>query len=104
MENKDFKKIAHSLLVEKDWIRSFYYVLKIMQGNSVCTDLRVEFNTYRWGRKVLFDKCNLLMEKIPNEVLKHEVFIITEDYMDTIRNTDYEIIEKIKSNMANENK
>lgn len=104
MKDKDLNMIAHDLLVDKGWIRSFYYVLKVMQGNSVCTDLRIEFNTYKWGRKTLFDKLNLLIEKIPDTYFKSQVFMAADDYMDTIRNTDYEIIEKIKSNMANENK
>lgn len=104
VKNKDLEKKAHDILFESGWIRSFYYVLKVMRGNSVCTDLRIELNTYKWGRKVLFDKRDLLMEKIPDPYLKNEVFIAADDYMDTIRNTDYEIIEKIKSNTTNEKK
>lgn len=41
------------LLIKSGWLKDYYYIKKVMEGNRTSTNPMHEINTFKWGKEVL---------------------------------------------------
>lgn len=98
MNNFDKAKRA---LIESGFIRAFYYIRRVQEGNINSTDVRHETATRAWGWDALKRFENAAKKKHPK--LKDFIAQVTNHYFDEISYRHHDIIDKIIENQSHGN-
>lgn len=93
---------AHKILIESGWIRDYYFIKKVMNGNMNSTMVVHETSTRKWGLDALERKLLKLKEKHPK--LKGELSRMTYWYYDNISDFHDKVLSNIFDNMENSKK
>lgn len=89
-------KSTHNILIESDWLRDYYFVMKVMNGNLEKGTVDHEITTFKWGMEVLgMKRKHILSRYFRYSDTYGELLSEFSEYLEALIDLHHSIMEKL---------